>query len=125
MAAVQLSITPSTTSLMPAIRNQGPLTSLFRAMGRSTCPGASAVVADGLMSQCPVTRSGSCPAEARVLRNTTIYSLNDRYRGIKKGRQVIFLNPDDLAELGIADGDFVNITVNGTMTQIAPWRTSV
>ena len=33
--------------------------------------------------------------------NTTIYSLNDRYRGMKKGRHVLFVNPDDLAELGI------------------------
>jgi len=41
--------------------------------------------------------------------NTTIYSLNDRYRGIKKGRQVIFVNPADLAELGIADGELVDV----------------
>jgi formate dehydrogenase major subunit len=41
--------------------------------------------------------------------NTTIYSLNDRYRGVKKGRRVVFVNPDDLAELDIADGDFVDI----------------
>lgn len=41
--------------------------------------------------------------------NTTIYSLNDRYRGIKKGRSVIFVNPDDLAELGIEDGQIVDI----------------
>ncbi len=41
--------------------------------------------------------------------NTTIYSLNDRYRGIKKGRKVIFVNPDDLVELGFADGDSVDV----------------
>ncbi len=41
--------------------------------------------------------------------NTTIYSLNDRYRGIKKGRSVIFVHPDDLAELGLADGQTVDI----------------
>ncbi len=41
--------------------------------------------------------------------NTTIYSLNDRYRGIKKGRDVIFVNPDDIAELGLADGQRVDI----------------
>jgi formate dehydrogenase major subunit len=41
--------------------------------------------------------------------NTTIYSLNDRYRGVKGGRHVLFVNPDDLAELGLADGDFVDI----------------
>ena len=42
--------------------------------------------------------------------NTTIYSLNDRYRGIKKGRHVVFVNPDDLDELGFTDGDKVDIT---------------
>ncbi|MBL5974030.1 MAG: hypothetical protein D3X82_09800 [Candidatus Leucobacter sulfamidivorax] len=41
--------------------------------------------------------------------NTTIYSLNDRYRGIKKGRSVIFVHPDDLAELGIEDDQTVDI----------------
>ena len=41
--------------------------------------------------------------------NTTIYSLNDRYRGIKKGRSVIFVHPDDLADLGLEDGQTVDI----------------
>lgn len=41
--------------------------------------------------------------------NTTIYGMNDRYRGIKKGRQVLFVNPEDLAELGFHDGDHVDI----------------
>ncbi len=41
--------------------------------------------------------------------NTTIYSLNDRYRGISNGRFVVFVNPDDLAELGLEDGQTVDI----------------
>jgi formate dehydrogenase major subunit len=41
--------------------------------------------------------------------NTTIYALNDRYRGVKGGRRVLFVNPDDLAELGLTDGEFVDI----------------
>ena len=41
--------------------------------------------------------------------NTTIYGMNDRYRGIKKGRHVIFVNPEDLADLGLSDGDHVDI----------------
>lgn len=41
--------------------------------------------------------------------NTTIYSLNDRYRGIKNGRFVIFVNPDDLAALGLTDGQTVDV----------------
>ena len=42
--------------------------------------------------------------------NTTIYSLNDRYRGIKKGRHVVFVNPLDLADLGLTDGQLVDVT---------------
>jgi len=41
--------------------------------------------------------------------NTTIYGLDDRYRGIKSGRRVVFISADDLAELGFADGDQVDL----------------
>ncbi|WP_456788193.1 FdhF/YdeP family oxidoreductase [Cellulomonas sp. P5_C5] len=41
--------------------------------------------------------------------NTTMYSLNDRYRGIRGGRDVVFVHPEDLADLGLADGDRVDI----------------
>ncbi|WP_117215178.1 FdhF/YdeP family oxidoreductase [Allorhizocola rhizosphaerae] len=41
--------------------------------------------------------------------NTTIYGLDDRYRGIKNGRHVIFVNPLDLTELGLHDGQTVDI----------------
>ncbi len=41
--------------------------------------------------------------------NTTIYGLNDRYRGIKDGRRVVFVNPDDLAALGLSDGASVDL----------------
>ncbi|HEY0471544.1 MAG TPA: FdhF/YdeP family oxidoreductase [Kribbella sp.] len=41
--------------------------------------------------------------------NTTIYGLQDRYRGINGTREVVFVNPDDLAELGLADGQRVDI----------------
>ncbi|HEY0870633.1 MAG TPA: molybdopterin dinucleotide binding domain-containing protein, partial [Acidothermaceae bacterium] len=41
--------------------------------------------------------------------NTTIYGLNDRYRGIHHGRRVVFVHPDDIATLGLADGDIVDL----------------
>jgi formate dehydrogenase major subunit len=41
--------------------------------------------------------------------NTTIYGLDDRYRGIHDGRRVVFVNPDDLRDLGVADGDCVDL----------------
>lgn len=41
--------------------------------------------------------------------NTTVYGLDDRYRGVKNGRRVVFVHPDDLAAGGLADGDTVNL----------------
>jgi len=41
--------------------------------------------------------------------NTTVYGLDDRYRGVKDGRRVVFVHPDDLAEQGLADGDTVHL----------------
>lgn len=41
--------------------------------------------------------------------NTTIYGLDDRYRGVRAGRRVVFVNPYDLTELGFADGDLVDL----------------
>ncbi|RMB61251.1 FdhF/YdeP family oxidoreductase [Tessaracoccus antarcticus] len=41
--------------------------------------------------------------------NTTVYGNDDRYRGIRGGRRVVMVNPDDLAELGLADADQVDI----------------
>jgi molybdopterin-dependent oxidoreductase alpha subunit len=41
--------------------------------------------------------------------NTTIYGLDDRYRGVRGGRRVVFVHPDDLAAGGLADGDSVDI----------------
>lgn len=42
--------------------------------------------------------------------NTSIYGLDDRYRGIRNGRRVIFLNREDIQEAGLAEGDLVDIT---------------
>ncbi len=41
--------------------------------------------------------------------NTTIYGLDDRYRGIKDGRRVVFVNPDDIESLGLRDGQVVDL----------------
>lgn len=41
--------------------------------------------------------------------NTTIYGLDDRYRGIKGGRRVVFVNPEDIATLGLRDGSVVDL----------------
>ncbi|WP_051105241.1 molybdopterin-dependent oxidoreductase [Catelliglobosispora koreensis] len=41
--------------------------------------------------------------------NTTIYGLDDRYRGIKGERRVIFVSPADLERHGIQDGEVIDI----------------
>ncbi|MGV0815191.1 FdhF/YdeP family oxidoreductase [Mycolicibacterium boenickei] len=41
--------------------------------------------------------------------NTTIYGLDDRYRGVKGGRRVVFVNPADLETMGFAEGDRVDL----------------
>ncbi|MBS0232382.1 MAG: FdhF/YdeP family oxidoreductase [Proteobacteria bacterium] len=41
--------------------------------------------------------------------NTTIYGLDDRYRGIYGERRIVFVNPEDLAEIGASAGDRVDI----------------
>src|SRR5712691_10060084 len=42
--------------------------------------------------------------------NTTIYGLDDRYRGIRNGRRVVFLNPEDIHRNGLKDGQTVDLT---------------
>jgi anaerobic selenocysteine-containing dehydrogenase len=50
--------------------------------------------------------------------NTTIYSLDDRYRGIFGRRDVLFMNESDLAALGLEHGDLVDVesVVDSTRT---------
>ncbi|MRS89198.1 FdhF/YdeP family oxidoreductase [Enterobacteriaceae bacterium RIT714] len=42
--------------------------------------------------------------------NTTIYALDDRYRGVFGRRDVLFMNEGDMAQLGLEHGDRVDIT---------------
>lgn len=41
--------------------------------------------------------------------NTTIYGLDDRYRGIKGGRRVVLVHPQDADALGLADGSYTDL----------------
>ncbi|MDT5211527.1 MAG: hypothetical protein QOF67_3942 [Mycobacterium sp.] len=48
--------------------------------------------------------------------NTTIDGLDDRYRGVKGGRRVVFVNPDDIERFGLTEGarvDLVSEFTNG------------
>ncbi|MDX3093759.1 FdhF/YdeP family oxidoreductase [Streptomyces sp. ME01-24h] len=46
--------------------------------------------------------------------NTTIYGLDDRYRGIKGGRRVVLVHPDDAAALGFSDGAYTDLVSEWT-----------
>jgi anaerobic selenocysteine-containing dehydrogenase len=41
--------------------------------------------------------------------NTTIYGLNDRYRGISEARRVVLVSPADIANLGLVDRQLVDV----------------
>ncbi|MEV8418335.1 FdhF/YdeP family oxidoreductase [Streptomyces niveus] len=49
--------------------------------------------------------------------NTTIYGLDDRYRGIRNGRRVVLVNPEDARQLGLADGSYTDL--------VSEWRDGV
>ncbi|MFK8101152.1 MAG: FdhF/YdeP family oxidoreductase [Saprospiraceae bacterium] len=42
--------------------------------------------------------------------NTTIYGLDDRYRGIFNGRRIILMNAEDMKMANLKTGDFVDLT---------------
>jgi molybdopterin-dependent oxidoreductase alpha subunit len=57
--------------------------------------------------------------------NTTIYSNDDRYRGLKGLRTIVFLNEDDMRERGLDDFDLVDITSfsrDGTQRRVYGYR---
>jgi anaerobic selenocysteine-containing dehydrogenase len=53
--------------------------------------------------------------------NTTIYGLDDRYRGVKNERRVVFMNPKDIAQAGFKAGDQVDLfNYDDGIERIAP-----
>jgi molybdopterin-dependent oxidoreductase alpha subunit len=42
--------------------------------------------------------------------NTTVYGLNDRYRGVKNERRVVLMNAGDIRAAGLVAGDVVDLT---------------
>lgn len=52
--------------------------------------------------------------------NTTIYGLNDRYRGIYNERRVIFMNRDDMKARGLEEQEIVNLKseFNGVVREV-------
>lgn len=71
----------------------------------------AAMLPEGLF---PQLAGAQAPFVLQTLRshdqyNTTIYGLDDRYRGVYGQREVLFINPQDLAALALDDGDLVEI----------------
>lgn len=53
--------------------------------------------------------------------NTTIYGLDDRYRGIKNERRVVFMNENDIQKAGFKDGEKVDLfNYDDGIERIAP-----
>jgi molybdopterin-dependent oxidoreductase alpha subunit len=68
------------------------------------------------MTVCPIPKHDLKPEEFLLTTvrthdqfNSTIYGLNDRYRGVFRGRRVIFLNPLDMEARGLRPGEIVDI----------------
>ena len=62
----------------------------------------------------PVRADATLPLLLTTIRshdqyNTTIYGLNDRYRGIKGRRDVVFMNEADMQARGIQTGDAITL----------------
>jgi anaerobic selenocysteine-containing dehydrogenase len=64
----------------------------------------------------PIPRHDLVPGELLLMTirshdqfNTTVYDLDDRYRGVKGGRRVVFLHGDDIVAAGLQDGDWVDL----------------
>jgi len=64
----------------------------------------------------PITRIALKPGQIMMMTirshdqyNTTVYGLDDRYRGVYQERRVVFLNPEDVAELGLVDRQVVDL----------------
>lgn len=73
---------------------------------------AEFIALPGVETDLPITEAA--PFRLTTIRshnqyNTTIYGLDDRYRGVFGRRDVIFMNADDLAAQNLEHGDVVDV----------------
>jgi anaerobic selenocysteine-containing dehydrogenase len=53
--------------------------------------------------------------------NTTVYGLDDRYRGVFGGRRVVFMHEEDIRAAGLMQGQLVDLTNrHGGVERVAP-----
>jgi len=75
----------------------------------------------------PIVRPALAPGEYVMMTirthdqfNTTVYGLDDRYRGVFGGRRVVFMNAEDIAESRLMGGQFVDLfNHHGGRTRVA------
>ena len=77
------------------------------ASGKATFLVATTLEEDGADSAPDVLRLTTLRAHDQY--NTTIYGLDDRYRGVFGRRDVLFISAGEMARLGFAEGDVVDI----------------
>ena len=79
----------------------------------------------------PITRASAPPGQFIMMTirshdqyNTTIYGLDDRYRGIKNARRVVLMNGEDMQDTGISQGSMVDISshFDGVTRNSELWR---
>jgi len=79
------------------------------------------------------TGFGDAPGRYRLITmrsndqfNTTIYGLSDRLRGIEGTRDVLLMNPEDIARAGLTDGQMVSLVSDaddGVHREVGPLKT--
>jgi anaerobic selenocysteine-containing dehydrogenase len=72
-------------------------------------PGTIARASGSSLSSRAVRTAAARRARSHDQFNTTIYSNNDRYRGLKGLRTVIFMNEDDMHDRGLGEFDQVDV----------------
>lgn len=85
-----------------------------------TASGKAGFIAHAVPTDLPINTLRKQHAERRIFNlmtvrshdqyNTTIYGLDDRYRGVFGQRRVCFINKADLAALGFSAGQWVDMT---------------
>ncbi|UTH72977.1 FdhF/YdeP family oxidoreductase [Chromobacterium sp. IIBBL 290-4] len=83
-----------------------------------TASGKAQFIVNALQQDTPISRARALHGDKLMVLmtarshdqyNTTIYALDDRYRGVYGQRRVLLIHRDDIAKLGFADGDKVDI----------------
>ncbi len=73
----------------------------------------------------PAGKLMMCTVRSHDQFNTTVYSDNDRYRGVNNLRTLLFMNSDDMRERGLEEFDLIDITSyakDGTQRTVRQFR---